>query len=75
MKRDSRLRLKSSNYPEKWNISQRHTYLGHYDDLLSREVVLLNRLPKDNFGQPVGVSVRGVECLDTPIVPANPNIK
>ena len=43
-------------------------YLRHDDEFLAREVELLDRLPEDDLGQPVGVHGRCVECLDAAVI-------
>ena len=43
-------------------------YLGHNDDLIAIEVVLLDRLAQNDLRQPVRVHVGGVERVDTRVV-------
>ena len=51
-----------------WSARDNTTEFGHHDDFISREVVLLNGLPKNCLGDAVGVHIGGIECLDTGIV-------
>jgi hypothetical protein len=53
-----------------WNLmlNSQMNYLGHNNNLVSREVKLLDSLSQDDFGKAVRVIVGGVERLNSSIV-------
>ena len=65
-------------------VQEGAAHLRHNHDLLSRDVELLEGVPKNDFGLAVGIHISGVECVDSVIeavhifsgtVPRNPNIR
>lgn len=54
------------------------SYLGHNDNLISRDLELLESLPKDDLGLAVGVyigSVKGVDSLVQSVRATNASVK